>query len=209
MPWWQQLHSYISVLNCIAIKFNDDDLVICTFFLHDNSNLKTELSFLNHLEHDVDAAIWDLDHKKLIKTESVVLIVCVHNDDTILDATCFHFFIVWVVGIFVNLFTCVVFEVFCQHFWICCEFSFDLVREIWLWDIKVNFKCELCTWAMNTRYEHEIECEKQTWDMNTRFKYEIEHEKQTWELNVMCDLQYEVWMCTFNRCLNVSSEWNS
>jgi len=61
-------------LNDIAIKSNNDDLVICIFLLNDNLNSEIELSSLNHLKHDVDVTIEDLSHEKLIKFKSVVFI---------------------------------------------------------------------------------------------------------------------------------------
>lgn len=61
-------------MNDIAIKSNNDDLVICIFLLNDNLNSEIELSSLNHLKHDVDVTIEDLSHEKLIKFKSVVFI---------------------------------------------------------------------------------------------------------------------------------------
>ena len=113
--WRQQQGSYLVTFNDCALKSDDDNLVLCIILFHNHSNLKVGLPSGDNFEHDEYAAVWDFSHKKLIKTDYDVCRFCVHQDCTILDMICFHFFIVWVVCILIHTFHCV-FRVSLQHF---------------------------------------------------------------------------------------------
>ena len=130
---WHQLFSYICILNDTAFKSKENDLVICAQLLQDDSNTKVELSFLNHFKHEKDAVVQSVSSEKLFKNQHIFFLVCVNDDDSILDTPHFEIFIIWVVDI---LCSSSISSITSVH-----NFAFSIIKD--------------CCWGLNN-FEHKI-----------------------------------------------------